>query len=169
MDKSSWLPDLNVLTLLAGCCLAQSMDAAYLPGIGPAPLRFQIRPAFVATVSMLPPLQMLEPAVPSEARDVNATVASVDVDAPTTPTAPAPSPDTIQSSEAVAVTPPLQAPAEPAPTVPAAPVITPQMLIEFFKPVGRTNSAEAVVVSGAFLPPQPPPAPTSSAATYRLK
>jgi hypothetical protein len=140
---------------------------AYLPALGPAPLRFQSPPAFVATVSMLPPLRSAEAEVlePEPAVTNEAAAAEPPVVQPAAPAVSAERKNTL----AEAVPPVESAPPPPPVEIPATPIVTPQMLIEYFRPSATgTNAGTSVIIPGAFLPPQSAP-PSSSAATYNVK
>jgi len=137
--------------------MASSACGAYLPQVGPAPLRFRSPPVVLATVVTLPP-----PLPPAETISTNEIQAAV----PGAPPAVA-----LENTEplglwwfetnllehAQAAPPALPPPAE----APGA-TITPQMLAEFFKPVALGTNTP-LVLPAAFVPPQAP----SSSATYK--
>lgn len=50
----------------------------------------------------------------------------------------------------------------------SSPLVTPQMLVPFFRPVG-SNGAFAGVIAPLFVPPLPPPSNIRSSATYEVK
>lgn len=162
----------------------------YLPVVGPAPLRLTRRlpPPPPAT---LPPLLLTDPPIaerlsgqnpppapttnttanlPPEAANVppvlptDAVLAGFPTPATQEPTAW--SADPASASEPLPWPPSAQAPPTAGPTLSsAAPIVTPQMLLQYFRPIGSNyvNGAWSIPV---FVPPVPPPAPQSSA-TYR--
>ncbi len=160
----------------------------YLPKLGPAALRFQ-RPVELQTVRwMLPPLRMddlpeidrTNAAIASTnapANGTNPAVARADgstntAPANTEPLGPHIPPELAAlmamingASAGTNITQPAMPPPPPPVVVDHGPVITPQMLVQFFKPAQGTNTTTSVLVPGGFLPPQPPP--PSSSATYK--
>lgn len=149
--------------------------AAYLPYLGPGPLRFE-RPA---RVSKAAPVAAPEATTPG-------TVGNSAAPAETTPATQVPPPVPPTNTVVVALPATNEAPAmaEPPATsvetatnqvmLPAAstpqassePEITPQMLVQYFKtpvPAGSTNGAGVIVTLPLFQPPQPARIPPSSA------
>jgi hypothetical protein len=147
MIKSCWL------VLIAACfAVSPGAQGAYLPELGPSPLRFRAPAGFVARV-VLPPLQMMDAIVVTNA------VASTPTNPP--PVEPlafvGPSPlETPSISKLTAGSTPIVAAEQ-------ALVMTPQMLVEFFKNVGAGTNLPPVSIVGVFTPPAPP----FSSATYK--
>lgn len=151
--------------LLAGCAVVlNSAFGAYLPQLGPSPLRFRPLPTFTATVAMFLPLRMDDPALPTNAEVVNSTTNSP----PAASVEPLGTPPTAESAALGATNSAAQPASEPPPVVLDGSVrITPQMLVGFFKPVlNGTNAAPVTAPGGPFMPPQPQ-TPSPSSATYK--
>lgn len=134
----------------------------YLRALGPAPLRI-LSPDLQTPPVQLPPLAMFEPP-PTPEPAVAVTNQSAGLLAATPPTAPAddtpfygpPAPDAYG-----------QPPPDPTLAMPSADgIITPQMLVQFFKPVGSNCLGGAWSVP-VFVPPSPPTQTRPSTATYR--
>jgi hypothetical protein len=157
---------LGRLTLLAGCAVViNGASGAYLPKLGPSPLRFSAPPSFTPTVAMLPPLRMDDSALLTNAAILNlaTNVPPAENVEPFGPPPPAESIN-IGATNATAQTLSAQPPVVLDPTQ----RITPQMLVDFFKPVlDGTNAAPVTAPYGSFTPPQW--VPPSSSATYRSK
>ncbi len=142
-------------------CQAQETGAgsAYLKEIGPSPLRF----SFVAAIpaSLILPDSLIERQAPTNKTEISATtITSADTNAIVGPPAPA----SIPTAQSI---PEPQTSSVPAPSASDLLPVSPQMLTEFFKPVGnRTNSPGTVIVPVpvGFTPPSVQPAP--SRATY---
>lgn len=146
------------LTLVAGCsCTLHGASGAYLPELGPSPLRFRLRPALVATVAMLPPLRMTDaPPMTNDMASVAATNELLTVvSEPLGPVWPGPA----GTNDVPATT------TSGAPGVPTQQpsVVTPQMLADFFRNAGGATNPPPPSATGTFTPP---PAPASSA-TYK--
>ncbi|KAF0171169.1 MAG: hypothetical protein FD161_4383 [Limisphaerales bacterium] len=160
--------------------LSASAGAAYLAVIGPAPLRFEgkVRP-IARALALLPPLLMQDPLPPAPLTN-----------AVTQATATNPPPETLTTNLPVAVVPHLPVvptfPATNPPVVllpgplppPTGPLLGPlfdpndpnslltaQMLIHYFRPLG-TNAAGASVAVPLFIPPRAAPPPPSSTVRY---
>ncbi|MCX8156184.1 MAG: hypothetical protein N3J91_07040 [Verrucomicrobiae bacterium] len=146
--------------------------AAYLPLLGPGPLRYE-RPVRAARAPVAP-------AVEAPAASVAEAPSSGDAAPPTPPPAPAavvepapavstnvaPGPVEVFPGPSLNVTNVAAPPAPSSAQVSAEPEITPQMLVQYFKmpaPVGGTNSAGVMVTVPLFQPPQPGRIPPSSA------
>lgn len=140
----------------------------YLPVVGPAPLRLLPvaeagrRPAFA-------PLVDVDPLTTAEV-DEGVAPAGYDL-SPATPSEP-PVPVVVPAAPAVA-TDPLPGGSgllvDPAYGVSAPVVVTPQMLVHFFRPSG-SNQVGAGLAVPVFIPPSAPPAMTKpSTATYRAQ
>ncbi len=150
--------------LLAGCAaVINSAFGAYLPQLGPSPLRFCPLPVFVATVAMFPPLRRDDPVSPLNAEVVNTATNLPPAEnlEPLGPPAPVP-------AEGVAIggadTATQAAAGQPPVALDRTLTITPQMLVDFFKPVlNGTNAVPMMAPAGSFAPPLPTP---SSSATY---
>lgn len=146
-------------------------NRGYLPTIGPAPLRYQI----VATPVAAPAPAIEESPLPTLPHPVSAET----LEQPATPVRPAWSvPDLVRSlvaspfwaalCEGLIVRPtPFTQPDPSASEAPAPiPVVTAEMLVEFFRPGETTAVTNSAVVPMNFTPPGGFPAPSSSA-TYR--
>lgn len=153
--------------LLAAVAAASGAKArsAYLPTTGPTPLRFEV--ALVKPAA--PALAAAEPSPAEKPEEITPAVAGP---------SPANPPADIHYSAGEAV-PPTDAPAEsesayPSPSHPLAEhplIVTPQMLAEYFKPVGGTNAPGVSVVLPvpvSFTPPTDQPQPRSRA-TYKTE
>ncbi|HMJ88379.1 MAG TPA: hypothetical protein VK530_01100 [Candidatus Acidoferrum sp.] len=151
------------LTLSAGCSvLMHGASGAYLPELGPSPVRFRASPIFVATVAMLPPLrrddspreeESPKPPPPTEF----ASVAPIELFGPPAPVV-STNPTLVEPAESqLSATTPAESEAR----------LTPQMFVEFFKGIAPMTNAAPALPIGSFTPPQPPPSAPSSSATYR--
>ncbi len=169
---------MNRLLLLVLACfaaLSASAGAGYLTVIGPAPLRFGGRARPVArALALLPPLLMQDPLPPAPPTNA-VTQATVTNPPPETVTVapPAPVVTNLPVVTTLAVTnPPVVL--LPGPLSPTGPLLGPlfdpndpnslltaQMLIHYFRPLG-TNASGASVVTPLFTPPQPAPPPSST-------
>lgn len=151
--------------LLAGCAVVlNSAFGAYLPQLGPSPLRFRPLPTFTATVAMFLPLRMDDATLPTNAEIVNPATNSPPMES-LEPLGPPPNAEIAALGATNSAAP---AASDPPPVVLDGPVrITPQMLVDFFKPVlNGTNAAPVTAPGGPFMPPQPQP-PSPSSATYK--
>ena len=145
--------------------VSAAADSAYLPSVGPAPLRFATPPVVKTATVQLPPLITIEPRP--------APAAEVAVPAPALPPAPEPAPPVANPTGPVV---------EPLPSVPVPydPVVsngvevvrqdtenlTPQMFMKFFTGRPATNSSGMTIIAPMPFMPPAPPAP-SSTATYQ--
>ncbi len=165
---------LLLLALISFVALSASAGAGYLAVIGPAPLRFEGRARPVPhAIAMLPPLLMQDPVPP--APPTNAVALATTNPPPPAVAQPIPvitnvAVATVTVTNAPIVFPPTAIPPATGPLLspmfdPSDPnsLLTAQMLIRYFRPVG-TNGGTAVI-GPLFLPP-PPPQPPSSKATY---
>lgn len=164
--RLSRVPALGLLaTALAAAALAAGAASpraptrpggSYLPTLGPAPLRILPVKPFV-TPAILPPLSMKDPVAAPAAGDTNAANAgAASASAASSSLGPVPSP---------AGSPPSLLTEAGAAETSSGPIYTPQMLVQFFRPLGSN------LVSGAwnvpvFVPPSVP-ASRPSSATYR--
>ena len=132
---------------------------SYLPVLGPAPLRIQKSNAPLPTL-VLPPLAMEDPPPVQPMASPTTNNPVVKKGATSLPTV---------KATADSAPPPLELvnpPGEPMFSFgTAAPIITPQMLVRFFKAVGSNHLGGAWSVP-VFVPPSPPPS-KSSTATYQ--
>lgn len=140
---------------------------AYLPALGPEPLRITY-PRNQPLVAQLPPLAMFDPPPPAETPPPDSTTNQVVEVTPPVPPAP-PAPPTLPPDLPAYGPPPsgVTSPLVFDPTLPAPPsmpIVTPQMLVQFFKPVGSNCLGGAWSVP-MFVPPDPP-ATKPSTATY---
>ncbi len=198
MADNPWWPDTGslLLALLAASAVApgaRAERAPYLRALGPAEVRLMKTPALMATAWQLPPLRLQDVAAlpPTNAVAASATAAATggpgdggtnsvgstnavlantsDVFGPYIPPELAAMMGWISSDTAGLLSSNAPPPPPPPVVLDSAPTITPQMLVQFFKPspanTNATNTATAVLVPGPFLPPQAPP--RSSSATYR--
>lgn len=133
-------------------------SGAYLSRLGPAPLRV-VRAATPATNYVLPPLAMKDPdPSPEGQKPTNAAPSSPP--APSVPDRPPEPPGPVAGGPGSLLVDPAADPR----MVP--PIYTPQMLVQFFKPLGSNRVAGAWSVP-VFVPPSTPGGPTrSSSATY---
>lgn len=132
--------------------------AAYLPKVGPSSLRFQLPQPMLATL-LLPPLKMSDEVIATNApaASVNEAVAAATNSVPDNAgvfVGP-PAPKVVFADPINATNPPVQ--------VDNGPVVTPQMLLQFFTP--GTANTNAVVVPAPFQLPESP----RSSATYNSK
>ena len=163
----------GLLLVVAGW--AATLQADYLPVTGPAPLRFQA-PAAPREVVPLPPLRMVDPpppvspppdlasartnslagqkGAPPTASQAAALAASGGTDGSVLPVAPPPGNDL----------PPVAGESLP-PSSAVSPIVTPQMLVQFFWGAG-SNAPPRAFVMPTFVPPSPPDVAPSSSATY---
>lgn len=142
--------------------------AAYLPLVGPGPLRFE-RPARPPKVA--PPVPTENP--PATTAEATAEPAPPPPPPPMEPPAGIPNtaPATLEIGPPPAPTPTNQTvraapPAAQGTSAATEPEITPQMLVQYFKmppPAAGTNTAGVVVTLPLFQPPQPGRIPPSSA------
>lgn len=153
----------GIVVLLIGGAGLSNAEAAYLPAIGPSPVRFQQWSANTCAVTMLPPLK-LENSILST--NVAAAIPSIDVTAEPFESfvagldmqlgrfAPE-NTSTNTAAETIIAESPVKLSAEG--------IITPQMLVDFFKPAdGGTNALPATSSPVYFIPPLP-----NSSAAYR--
>ncbi|HEY2952442.1 MAG TPA: hypothetical protein VGK40_07665 [Verrucomicrobiae bacterium] len=159
LDCSRRLPRRAVCAWIAGGLLALPVAglAAYLPMIGPAPLRFQAPPR-VATAS--PPA--LIPDTDPET-EPNSTAAALPSGTNATPAQLEPIVSVAKSPDPIDVT-----NAPPAFTGPAdANLITPQMMMHFFpRQLGDTNGVDTGLLLPFVFSPPVPASRTPSKATY---
>jgi hypothetical protein len=150
--------------------------AAYLPLVGPGPLRYERTARAPKTPVSVPPEATAS--APGEAPSPSPSPSPNPPAPPTAPPTatvepppapptnslpavvePSPAPPASPTNQAVqAVSPPVQESAEPE--------ITPQMLVQYFKmpaPTAGTNAAGVIVTVPLFQPPQPGRIPPSSA------
>ena len=150
--------------------------SGYLPAVGPSPLRFQSPPARVIAIA-LPPLQMgtEEPPAPPVPVDIAPVEIAVTPLAPavaqpatSNAIAPTPTPTATNVVTAIAAN---RAPTVIVPETEAAPVVSPQMLLQFFqtKAASSTNREVSVMTPLGFNPARPAPTPSSTAAYISTK
>lgn len=170
----------RTLVFVFACSAALSASAGYLAVIGPAPLRFETRAQpFPRARALLPPLLMQDPLPPV-----------LPTNAVTQATATNPPPAMMTTNLPVAIVPnlpvapvlPVTNPpvvllpsALPPPTGPLLgplfdpndpnSLLTAQMLIHYFRPLG-TNASGANVAVPLFIPPRPASPPPSSTVRY---
>lgn len=167
------------LALLAGTVIGPRLPAstAYLPVIGPAPLRLETMPAPGATWSWkfpIPAARAVEPTNPP----APAVAATTNINSPVNPPVAAALATNADQAPAALTTGAnaqtnvnVVATAPPPAILPLAPgdtmTITPQLLADYFKPMpGAENSAAPVMfvpAEAGFTPPIPQPAPESRA------
>ena len=152
------------------CVLYSRADEAYLPLVGPAPLRFEqartYRPPAPAASEPIAVSTLQSPEIP----DIVPSVLSTNAPAVSTP-------EMVSTNDTMAE--PITASRDQTTLVPTAPLpaapgdvgyVTPQMLTEYFRPApGRTNQLRAAVfvpVEIEFRPPSPGPQ-ASSQAVYK--
>lgn len=136
---------------------------AYLPTVGPIPLRIR-RPAAPSVPVVLPPLAMRDPDAASPTR--TNLVAEI-------PTEPAKSSAEDSADAGVSGGEGNNALDPGGSDRNVSPIVTPGMLVQYFKPAG-TNTIGGVISVPVFVPASPPPASAVpggnvSSATYRLK
>lgn len=169
-----------VFVFACSAALSASAGAAYLAVIGPAPLRFEARacPAPRAR-ALLPPLLMQDPlptALPTNA--ISQTTAPNPPPAMVTTNLPVAVVPNLPVVTTVSVTNPPPVVLLPGPLQPTGPLLGPlfdpndpnslltaQMLIHYFRPLG-TNASGATVGVPLFIPPRPAPSPPSSTVRY---
>jgi len=151
-------------------------SSAFLPVIGPAPLRFSVTPPPLRS-NTLPPLAMSDPVVPVPTNSI-ADSASLELLGPPIPSTtntltlaaasgPLPVPQLAATAGTNAVAPLVASPF----AVPSLsdtnepPVLSPQMLVRFFTQPGTTNRSMSVALPVGFDPARPI-TPPSSSATY---
>ena len=136
------------------CVLPWAVAAAYLPAIGPAPLRLQPPPAPSVVAAVAPVLTEERPAAAD-------TPASDPVSAPATNAVPVADPVVTTAKSPSDFLPADSTNALPTFSVPADPsLITPQMMMQFFQrqtaPTNATNATDAgVLLPFVFTPPVP--------------
>lgn len=135
---------------------------AYLPTVGPIPLRIR-RPAAPSVPAVLPPLAMRDPEATTQATRTNL-VAEIPTDTAKS------NPDEVPEEGGLVDG---RNPLEPGgPDGNVSPIVTPGMLVQYFKPAG-TNAAGGGISVPVFLPASPPPSTVPggnvSSATYRSK
>ena len=145
-------------------------DGSYLPGIGPAPLRFL---PIITNINLtaLPPLEMGddEAEAQSESTETNLSSTNVEstVESATSAAGVTNDVDTVMSSEPPETN-PEDAATFVAPSTGYSAVITPQMLTEYLRPASSATNGAGVSVfvptEVGFMPPSPQP---SSQATYK--
>lgn len=166
-----------ILFVALASALSASAGAGYLALVGPVPVRFESRVKPIAAArALLPPLLMQDPLPPTPATNtVAAPTENPPPPAPPTPpvvpVVPPPVAPTITVTNAPAPLPPAPIPPATGPLLsplggnydPTS-LLTPQMLIHYFRPQG-TNAAGVNVLAPIFLPP-PPPTPPGSTVRY---
>ncbi len=150
----------GAIALLLGVVGINGAFGAYLPKLGASSLRFQTPPVFVATL-LLPALKMTDEVATNrlEANIVDPAASTNIVTGNASEPLGPPAPATVSAGfPATGAPPPVQ--------LSASPVVTPQMLLQFFTPNSSgTNSAAGLIVPSPFQLPQPP----ASGATYNSK
>lgn len=173
-NHSRWLDaaaSLLVIWLLGMSALRASGREAYLPAVGPVPIRFQF-PAPLVAIAFWPPLIKREHvALHPDQQLTNAPV--VDVMGPIPLTNSVPEPTVITASPDIPPAPPapvvpFQMPGVNGPAQPPPGAIDPQTLLNSLL-VTPTNDSGARVVMPLFVPPAPPQAFPSSHATYESR
>lgn len=166
---------LLLLVLASLVALSASAGAGYLVVIGPAPLRFEGRARPVPrALALLPPLLMQDPLPPVPTTNVVAQTTATNTTPETVTVAPpAPVVTNLPIATTLAVTnPPVVL--VPGPLTPTGPLLGPlfdpndpnslltaQMLIHYFRPLG-TNASGASIVTPHFTPPRPASPPSST-------
>ena len=165
------------MLILAFTCMARAAEgpSAYLPKVGPAPLRFQLPPRSVTPLP-LPLLAMADPVTPVVAKQAQPPPGPSPVQAPTRVEESPPDLWDTFLAEATRPAPdsPVAAPPrEEAPggasAAPPLPNVTPQMLVKFFnQSPGSSNrvGVEFLAPPSFFKPATPPGGGASSTATY---
>ena len=151
---------------------APASPHVYLSVLGPAPLRIH-SPSLPSPTAQLPPLPMFDPPPPASSPDSATNQAAKPpsgatpvLSAPTAPALPlllAPGPEVYgppSPDEAAGLVADSTVGA-----LPSAPIVTPQMLVQFFKPLG-SNCLGGTWSVPVFVPPSPP-ATKPSSATYQ--
>lgn len=174
---------IGAMTAAGGIATAKNTAIGYLAKVGPVPLRFQPRPTKIAILPPLPedsPAPAANPSTPTPASDSNpipdpkpgAPTESAPVEPPP-PTAPLS--DLLEEKNTDSLLPRVETPAMIPDEKPHSAndllVITPQMLIDYFKPAGgSTTNTTGVSVLGPvnFMPPAPS-TPPSSRAVYKTE
>jgi hypothetical protein len=151
-----------MLGLLACAVAVHDAMPAYLPKLGAAPFRFRSPARGLSMLASFPPLKMTEDSGTldqiTNATGAAAAAAAEHVSFSSEPLGPPPPVETIST--------PTNAPTTSPVKIDAGPVVTPQMLLQFFAPnPGATNLAPQVIAPGAFQLPQP----AGSSATYNVK
>lgn len=147
------------LILVAGCSpVVNGSSGAYLPALGPSPLRFRAPPVLVTATVTLPPLRMTDP-VPQ--------IATNPAESVSTNLPPADWSEFLESIWPLTALTNVTGPPLTGPTVSVMPtaqptVVTPQMLIDFFRNAGAGTNPPPAAAVGVFTPPAP-----ASSATYR--
>lgn len=160
-----------LILVLAGMAQAAEGLSAYLPKVGPAPLRFRPPPRSVAPLA-LPALAMADPAPSASAPRAQPTPGPSPLQPPTEVAGPpADFVDTLLADAISPVPDPVvpMLPQDPTPAAAPPPNITPQMLVKFFnQQPGASNRVrgEFLVAPGFFTPATPPGSGHSSTATY---
>lgn len=166
-----------VFVLACSAALSASAGAAYLAVIGPAPLRFEARARPVPRArALLPPLLMQDPLPPAPPTNaVTQTTATNPPPAMVTTNLPVAVAPHLPVVTTVSVTNPPPLVLLPGPLQPTGPLLGPlfdpnslltaQMLIHYFRPLG-TNASGANVAVPLFIPPRPAPPPPSSTVRY---
>jgi len=143
-------------------------DGAYLPGIGPAPLRF-LPIVTSPNLTVLPPLDMgdEEPQPETVETNLSTTNVAATVEAGTAVPDDTNEVSTVTSSEQPGANPDAIGAFIP-PSTGYSAVITPQMLTEYFRPMqGATNGVGVSVFVPTEVGFTPPNAQPSSQATYK--
>lgn len=170
-ESSGWVATCWVVVVSTA---AWAAPTGYLPSIGPAPVRYQ-PPAPPANPGRLPPLAM------TESTNAPAYVAPpVTTISHSSKTASSSNVTSMTNAESLLVPPSLgpvaseeetwsEAISNPFLVSPfsTAPLVTPQMLLEFFKPGNTNNNFSPGFHVPVFIPPLPPSSAPSSRAIYR--
>ena len=160
--------------LLATAPALAARSSAYLPSTGPTPLRFE---TVKARTFALPPVKSAEPlAKTDDGHPMIAPTQTLPNAAPEPAIAATPEPEVTATSAPPQTTSPVEflAPVPMAASSPAGtlPLITPQILAEFFRPGPGSTHAPGVSVllpaTVGFIPPMAPP-PATSRATYKVE
>lgn len=174
-----------LLALACSAALSASAGAGYLAVIGPAPLRFdgRARP-FPRALALLPPLLLQDPVPPVPPTNVVALTTTTNpppaaVPVPVLVAHPVPIVTNLPVTTTLTVTnlpivlPPFIMPPATGPLLspmfdPNDPnsLLTAQMLIRYFRPLG-TNGAGPGVIGPLFIPPPPAPPPLPPSSTIR--
>ena len=163
----------SIVISLAIAAAYRAHGGAYLPGIGPAPLRF-LPIVARGNLSILPPLDMGEDKAEPESTETTASTTNATASIETEDSAPG------ETNTVIATEPSENS--EPAGTNPVAiesfagpstgynAVVSPQVLAEYFKPAqGGTNGLSTSVFIPAEVGFMPPSVKHSSQATYKTE
>ncbi|MGA2175752.1 MAG: hypothetical protein ABSH38_12305 [Verrucomicrobiota bacterium] len=139
-----------------GLAAALWAGSGYLPTVGPIPLRFRALPLLSTNLASLP-APLPSDSTETEGGDINASNAPQPLVIPPLAgaNADAAKADIMEVSSAPLLV--------PAPAPPLEPVVSPQMLIQYFLP-STNGPASGMGAPVGFLPPPPPAAPAAKAA-----